>query len=277
VTPESGSAPAFDQLLRYIDADLGFSTAAYNRDYLGRRVGARLRRTDTDDYATYHRLLQRDPDERAALLDALSVNVTSFYRNPEVWSVVRDALRTLTVETTGTVRVWSAACSDGREAYSVAMLALSDPQVDDRRLEIVGTDIKESILEAARNGVYHAADGGGLAGQLEGFGFTDDYVEWSEDRLVVGPEAKRLVTFRRHDLLREPPLSGVDLLLCRNFLIYVDGGARDDLFAAFARALRPGGYLVLGMTETLPASARDAFETVEGRKRFYRLRTGEGG
>jgi chemotaxis protein methyltransferase CheR len=266
---------ALERLLTYVDAELGFSTGAYNRDYLVRRVATRLRRTETDDYRAYHRFLQESPPERAALLDALSVNVTSFFRNPEVWESVRDALRDRTATTSGPIRVWSAACSEGREAYSVALLALTDPEIDDRRVEIVGTDIKESVLEVARGGVYRTADPEGLAEELAWLPAAGDYLDWTGDTMSLSPAVTRLVRFERRDLLTDRPFRDVDLLLCRNFLIYVDGSARDDLFATFADAVVPGGYLTLGMTETLPTSARDAFETVVGRRRVYR-RTGRG-
>jgi chemotaxis protein methyltransferase CheR len=269
------SDTAFDRLLTYVDAELGFSTGAYNRDYLVRRVATRLRRTETDDYRAYHRFLQESPPERAALLDALSVNVTSFFRNPEVWESVRDALCDRTAATSGPIRVWSAACSEGREAYSVALLALSDPEIDDRRVEIVGTDIKESVLEVARGGVYRTADPAGLAEELAWLPEASDYLDWADDTMSLSPAVTRLVRFERRDLLTDRPFRDVDLLLCRNFLIYVDGSARDDLFATFADAVVPGGYLTLGMTETLPTSAREAFETVVGRRRVYR-RTGGG-
>ncbi|MDX1747520.1 MAG: CheR family methyltransferase, partial [Halobacteriales archaeon] len=118
---------AFGQLLEYIEASLEFSTSMYNDAYLDRRISARMRRNDIDDYRDYHRHLEADGEEQQALLDALSVNVTSFFRNPDVWEALRPVLRELTAA--GRTKVWSAACSDGREAYSLAMLAHDDPQV----------------------------------------------------------------------------------------------------------------------------------------------------
>jgi len=142
---------AFNRLLDFIQEELEFESGFYNNAYLDRRITARMRRTDHDDYQAYQQLLKRDDEEREALLDSLSINVTGFFRNPDAWEKLRLVLRELTANNR-TVKVWSAPCADGREPYSIAMLAQDDAEIDANRLDILGTDINPDILEVARNG-----------------------------------------------------------------------------------------------------------------------------
>jgi chemotaxis protein methyltransferase CheR len=259
---------AFDRLLAYIEESMGFATSMYNDAYLDRRISARMRRNDTTDYRAYRRLLESDEEEQQALLDALSVNVTSFFRNPDVWEALRPVLRDLT--SSGRTKVWSAACSDGREAYSLAMLAHDDPEVRADRVSIVGTDIKREILRAARGGEYRASETNDLASQLTPIGDYERYVERDGDSYAVSETIKRMVDFRRHDLIRQSPPDEFDLVLCRNLFIYVDADAKRAVFETLGSGLRSGGYLTIGMTETVPADCRSWFEPVEKRLRIYR-------
>jgi chemotaxis protein methyltransferase CheR len=259
---------AFDQLLEYIEEAMGFATSMYNDAYLDRRISARMRRNDAADYRAYRRLLESDEEEQQALLDALSVNVTSFFRNPDVWEALRPVLRELT--SSGRTKVWSAACSDGREAYSLAMLAHDDPEVRADRVDIVGTDIKREILRAAKRGEYRASETNDLASQLAPIGDYERYVDHDDGCYRVSREITRMVDFRRHDLIRQSPPDEFDLVLCRNLFIYVDADAKRAVFETLGSGLRPGGYLTIGMTETVPAECRSWFEPVEKRLRIYR-------
>jgi chemotaxis protein methyltransferase CheR len=259
---------SFARLLEHIERSLGFATSMYNDAYLDRRISARMRRNDVDDYRAYQRLLESDEDEQQALLDTLSVNVTSFFRNPDVWEALRPVLRDLTAE--GRTKVWSAACSDGREAYSLAMLAHDDPQVREDRVSIVGTDIKREILRAATAGVYEGSETNDLETQLAPIGDYERYVTREDDSYRVAREIKRMTSFRRHDLIRESPPDRFDLVLCRNLFIYVDTDAKRAVFETLGSGLRSGGYLTIGMTETVPSDCRSWFEPVEKRLRIYR-------
>jgi chemotaxis protein methyltransferase CheR len=258
----------FDRLLAYIESSMGFATSMYNDAYLDRRISARMRRNDSADYRAYQRLLESDDEEQQALLDALSVNVTSFFRNPEVWEALRPVLRDLTAS--GRTSVWSAACSDGREAYSLAMLAHDDPDVRADRIRIVGTDIKREILRAAKRGEYLASETNDLASQLAPLDDSERFVERDGDCYRVSRALKRMVDFQRHDLIRESPPDQFDLILCRNLFIYVDADAKRTVFETLGSGLRSSGYLTIGMTETVPSECRSWFEPIEKRLRIYR-------
>ncbi len=262
-----GSGP-FDGLLAFIESELGFATSMYNDSYLDRRITARMRRSGTDGYDRYRQLLADDDEEREELLNTLSVNVTSFFRNPPVWEALRPVLRDVTAD--GDASVWSAASSDGREAYSLAMLAHDDPDVDADRLSILGTDIKPEILRAARAGRYEASETNDVAEQLEPIGDYGAYVERDGDVFRVRDRVREMVSFRRHDLITDDPPGTFDLVICRNLFIYIDADAKRTMFETLGSALAPDGYLTIGMTETVPPSCRSQFDPVEKRLRIYR-------
>lgn len=270
--PEASSDDGFRRLLDYVEDSLSFATSSYNDAYLDRRISARMRRRGIDGYDAYQSLLTEDTEEQRALLNSLSVNVTSFFRNPEVWDALREVLAELAEN--GRVRVWSAACSDGREAYSLAMLAHDDDRIDPSTVSILGTDIKPEILRAARAGEYHASETNDVAEQLAPLSGNDQYVERDGDVYRVSEDVKSLVSFRRHDLVQERPPDTFDLVVCRNLFIYINSEAKQAIFHTLGSALSPNGYLTIGMTETVPPSCRDWFEPVEKRLRIYRNATG---
>lgn len=259
----------FDELLEYIGNNLDFESDFYNDSYLDRRITARMRRTDTDEYSEYQKLLEADDGEREELLDSLSINVTGFFRNPEAWEKLRSVLRELTSKHR-TVRIWSAPCADGREPYSIAMLALDDPQIEDRRIEITATDINPDILTVARAGVYETSQTSDIADELEPLSDYTKFVDQEENRFEVKGSVKDLISFEQHDLIRGDPKRDFDLVLCRNLLIYIDSSFKVPIFETIRGSLREKGYLMIGMTETLPTECRDDFESVHKQQRIYR-------
>lgn len=259
----------FDSLLGFIEEETTFATSYYDRSYLDRRISARMRRMDTETYRDYHALLQESEAEREELLDTLSVNVTSFFRDEKVWSKLRETLESL-VDERGSISVWSAACADGREPYSLAMLAL-DSSLSRWDVEILATDIDEKALDRARQGVYTSTRTTDLDEQL---GFLDspgEYVTRDGDQVIVRDAVKELVTFERHDLITGASKSGFDLILCRNVCIYLDTEYKRPILETVSNSLGAEGYLVLGQTETLPPDIKERFEAADPRLRVYRL------
>ncbi|WP_440769727.1 CheR family methyltransferase [Natronorubrum sp. DTA28] len=259
---------AFDALLTFVEDELAFATSHYNDSYLDRRVSSRMRRTRSDTYADYLELLRADADEQQALLEAMSINVTGFFRNPDVWAGIREVIRSLTAANE-TVRVWSAACADGREPFSVSMLAHDDPDIDESSVRVLGTDISEPALETARNGVYEESRTVDFHDQLS---FLDDYTDYVEqdDRIYrIADDVKRTVTFERHDLINDDPKTGFDLVICRNLFIYIDNEYKEPMLRTIARSLRKDGYLVIGKAETIPPTLKSAFSVRDARLRIY--------
>lgn len=262
-------ADGFERVVAHIEGRVPFEPTYYNDAYLDRRIAARMRRRGARSHEEYLRILEVEDRERKLLLDSLTVNVTNFFRNPDMWEVLRGVLRKLTAGPE-TVRVWSAPCADGREPYSLAMLALDDPRIDARRLEILGTDISEEALSTARTGVYETTRTTDIAAELSPLSAPGAYVEREGDAFTVKRSVRELVEFGRHDLLDDGPRGPFDLVLCRNLLIYIDAGHRGTLFGTIEESTAAGGYLVVGMTETVPADRRRRFEPVDKRCRVYR-------
>lgn len=259
----------FDRVIAHIESEVPFEPGYYNDAYLGRRISARMQRRDADTHEEYLQVLEDDPSEREELLDALTINVTEFFRDPDVWRDVRPVLRELT-DDQRRVDVWSAPCADGREPYSVAMVADDDGGVRERRLSIRGTDISEEAVAAARQGVYRTTRTTDIGEELSPLEDHAPYVARDDDRFRVRDRIRDRVTFDTHDLIRDEPRSGTDLLFCRNLLIYIDSEYKEPLFETLEASLRAGGYLVLGKTESVPPGRRDAFEPIAKRSRIYR-------
>ncbi|MFC6717565.1 CheR family methyltransferase [Natrialbaceae archaeon GCM10025810] len=265
----------FQAVLSFVERRYGFATSQYSKKYLKRRVDSRLRRNgiDPEAYGEYLALLEGDDgEERAELLDTLSVNVTSFFRNTEVWDRIGDVLRTLQAERSFGVSAWSVPCSDGREPYSLAMLASDADDISTRTLSIRGSDIDEEALERARAGVYYQRNTSNVESELS---FLDDYsryVERDDDVFRVRPTVREMVHFDRHDLISDDADDEYDLVFCRNFFIYVDAQFKLPVLRKLDESIRSGGYLVLGKTESIPYELKDRFDPVAKELRIYRRR-----
>ena len=259
------------RVIDFVEDAVPFEPGYYNEAYLGRRVAARMQRRNADDHDAYRQILERDDDEREALLDALTVNVTGFFRDPDMWADLRPVLRELSEENGRSgVDVWSAPCADGREPYSLSMLADDDPEVDERRVRITAIDISEEALAAARAGVYETTRTTDIEEELAPLSDPAAYVEQEGDVFRVRESVQSRIEFEQYDLVRDGPTADMDLVFCRNLLIYIDTEYKGRLFETLRDSLRPGGYLVLGKTETVPPGMREAFEPVEKRSRIYR-------
>jgi len=261
-------ADSFERLTAFVEAELDFATSHYNDSYLKRRFASRMRRRGTESYSEYLAVLEDDPDEHVALLDALAINVTGFFRNPEVWEGIRGLLRELTDENRQ-VSAWSAGCADGREPYSLAMLARDDPRTEADAVDIRATDINEAALRSAREGVYQATRTIDIDEQLRFLSNYHRYIDRDGDRFEIRGSLKDNVTFEHHDLIRDPPKSEVDLVVCRNLFIYIDGEYKEPVLENVRRSLEPGGYLVIGKAETIPTELRDEFAVLDAELRIY--------
>ncbi|UIP00080.1 protein-glutamate O-methyltransferase CheR [Halobaculum sp. CBA1158] len=268
---DDGDGDDLQGVIDFVEDSVPFEPGYYNEAYLGRRIAARMQRRSADDHAEYRAILEDDDEEREALLDALTINVTGFFRDPDMWADLRPVLRDLSAENgRAGVDVWSAPCADGREPYSLSMLAADDDEVDERRVRITAVDISEEALAAARAGVYETTRTTDIGEELAPLSDPGAYVEREDDVFRVRESVKSRVTFEPYDLIRDGPAPGKDLVFCRNLLIYIDSAFKGQLFETLSESLRDGGYLVLGKTETVPPDVRESFEPVAKRSRIYR-------
>lgn len=267
---EDGDEVAFRRLTRRISETAGVPLDAYKDRCLRRRVAVRMRACAVHTFDAYRQLLDREPAEVDRLLDALTINVTRFYRNPETWDrLAADYLPTLLAARKGAFRAWSAGCASGEEPYTLAMLLVD---LAPRGAAPVGclidaSDLDRASLERARAAAYPPqafleAPPALVARHTE---------EGPGGQRIIGARVRQLVRFHRHDLIEEgPPAPPYDMVLCRNVVIYFDRATQERLFLRFAEALTPGGLLVLGKVETLLGAARDLLELLDPRERIYR-------
>ncbi len=255
---------AFAALLAKITGERGVPCAGYKPSCLRRRVQVRLRATGTPSFAQYAALLDQTPGEWARLLDALTVNVTGFFRDPEVFVRLRESvIATLPRNASGIVTSWSAGCSTGEEAWTLAMLLANAHGVDATR--VLATDVDAACLARAEAASYDRAAVDHVPHELR-------HRWWvGTDPVCVSDPLRERVTFARRDLLTQsPPATSLALITCRNVIIYFARDAQQDLLSQFAEALAIGGVLVLGKVESLSGPAASRFRAIDARERIYR-------
>jgi chemotaxis methyl-accepting protein methylase len=223
-------------------------------------------------YAAYAGILDEDEKEYDRLVRALTVNVTKFFRNWDTYAVLEErVIPQLWERTDPGLKIWSAGCASGEEAYSLGILVHQHAASTgtDAKLEsvsIVGTDIDADCLGEAERATYTDAALGDTPASLR-----QQYFPQVGGHRTMVPEVKRLVSFEHHDLLEMPlPFEDVHLLVCRNVIIYFEREAQDALFREFHRVIAPGGFLVLGKVETLLGDSRPLFSPVNARERVFR-------
>ncbi|MGH7629069.1 MAG: CheR family methyltransferase [Gemmatimonadales bacterium] len=267
----SADRPGFDALTREISRTAGLSLDAYKDKCLRRRIAVRMRACGVHTYAEYQAVLARTPGEYEHLKDALTINVTRFFRNAETWErLAADYLPGLLARVPGVIRVWSAGCSSGEEAYGIAILvaaaaaAAGDPRGPER-VQVEATDIDKRSLERAAEARYRAEALAETPADVLARYFEPDADGW---RVAAG--VRRRVRVRRHDLGREAPPGTFHLIVCRNVVIYFERPTQERVFEAFVEALLPDGLLVLGKVETLFGPARERLQLADPRERIYR-------
>ncbi|MEW6516716.1 MAG: protein-glutamate O-methyltransferase CheR [candidate division FCPU426 bacterium] len=255
----------FNLLLNAIWRKAGLDASQYKISYLKRRLAVRMRATQSATYADYRRLLEGNPQEYANLLDRLTINVSTFFRDPGVYGQIKRKVIPLWQDR-ARIRVWSAGCAHGQEPYSLA-ISLSEGLPVSCQWSILATDIDPTVLELAKAGRYSAASIKPVQIDLRA-----KYFIFEGEERVVKPELKRRVECRLHDLTGSLPDEQFDLIVCRNVLIYFIGGLQERLFKGFHTRLRSGGFLVLGKTETLLGEMRRWFDVIDIRERIYQRR-----
>ena len=245
------SDPEFESLLEFVRDKRAFDYTGYKRPTLVRRFKKRMDAVGARDYAAYREHLEREPDEFAALFDAILINVTGFFRDPASWEYVAEEIVPRILEQREgdrPLRVWSAGCATGAEAYTIAMLFGEALGREDFReqVKIYATDLDDDALRYARHAAYTSKEVKDVPDELR-----ERYFEKLDGTYTFRNGFRRGVIFGRNDLLQDPPISRVDLLVSRNTLMYFGQEAQDRILGNFFFALRPRGYLMLGKAEAL--------------------------
>jgi two-component system, chemotaxis family, CheB/CheR fusion protein len=266
---DAGESKDFEPLLDYLRRTRGFEFTAYKRPSLMRRIQKRMQMVGIEGFADYMDYLEVHPDEFAQLFDYILINVTGFFRDESAWDLLRDEVIPKVIgepESKHIVRIWSAGCASGEETYSIAMLlaeALGRDAFRDR-VKIYATDVDDHALGQARAATYTERQVQPVPPLL-----LDRYFVRDNDRFVFDKDLRRSVIFGRHDLIQDAPISRVNILLCRNTLMYFNTEAQNRILARFHFALVPEGVLFLGKAEMLFTYSQ-LFAPIDLRRRLFR-------
>lgn len=264
------NSEGFRRLRREVSKKIGVDYSTYSKKHLRRRFHARMRVTGQKTFSRYLKYLRDSDEEIEKLKKLLTVNVTKFKRDEEVWDILReDVIPTLIKGKKDDIfkrlKFWSAGCATGEEPYSLAISFLESSMLEDFDCHILATDIDKEALSFARRGVYPPKALKNVTEHEKKVYFDKRDGEWA-----VTDKVKELVEFRHMDIFKNDFNKNFDLISCRNLMIYFNTEAKTDLTERLVDSLREGGFLILGMSETLRFPARDKMEKYHLRRRVFR-------
>jgi len=257
----------FSLLKRFIEQTLRIQCSNYKEDYIKRRLLSRMRSTGTTTYEEYLKYLHEHPPELENLRNALTINVTEFFRDADVYDLIKKEVLPALFRGRKTIRIWCAGCSTGEEPYSLAMI-LSDSMAADKTLsgQIFATDIDEVVLKKAKEGIYPEKS----MGKLTDTQIHRHFTKLPDGNYQVKPHLQDLIRFRPHDLMSGQPVSRfLDMISCRNVTIYFTEKQKDELARTFHSALVPGGIYVMGKTEYLGREVEGLFSPINSIQKIY--------
>lgn len=267
-------ADDIQELFEYIRVERAIDFSACRMNPLRRRLQLRLSATGASDYASYRNFLSVNPGELTALIDALTIKISHFFRNPLVFEILLSTVLPRLLESCKreTLRIWCGGCARGEEAYSLAILLkeLADKEELQQDIFIIGTDIDRDALADAERAVYRAE---ALTEVKKGH--LDRYFTVRDGAYEINPEVRSMVTFAYHDVTTGmPPKEGIfsdyHLVLCRNVLIYFNADLQESVLTAFSRLQQSGDYLVLGEAESMPVPLTQAYSEIIPRTKIFR-------
>lgn len=270
---------AYKLLMEQIKADRGADFSHYRDKVLKRRIALRMRARNVNSYSEYLQVLIHSPEEYEKLFEVLTINVSSFFRDAPVWKKLRTEILPELIarkkqQSAGMrkIRIWSAGCSHGEEPYSLAILLyeLLENEEVEINVEIIATDIDKDCLVKGKAGRYD---------QMSVKDLNPHYLRRFfipiKDEFQVVPHVQEFVTFKELNLIHDPGITGVDMVICRNVFIYFNRSLQEYLIMKFHGALVRDGFFVMGNSENLLGEARQVFDSVDSLLRIYKKITPE--
>jgi len=216
----------------------------YKRPQMERRINSFMRSVDADDYGEFIQILKADKDIFERFVQHITINVSEFFRNNNNWQILVSKIIPELRKEQKSLKIWSAGCSTGEEAYSLAMLAKANNIPLNG--SILATDLDEGVLEKAKIGLYSSRAVEGISPD-----YLKKYFTRQGETYQINDEIKQMVNFKQQDLLKDTFDKSLDLILCRNVVIYFTEHSKNLLYKKFAAALRAGGVLFIGSTEQI--------------------------
>ena len=242
------------ELFSLIRIQTGHDFSNYKQSTLQRRIERRMQMRNVDQLADYVDMLKGRKEEVYHLFDDLLITVTEFFRDEEVFDHLRDHVLPEffeKIDTTDQIRVWSVGCSTGEEAYSLAMLLVEESERQKKRpqLQVFATDLQEKALTVAREGIYPDTISANIPDER-----LNRFFDQENGSYQIKRELREMVVFAEHNVLRDPPFSRLDMVVCRNMLIYLQKEIQQEVMSILHYALKPGGMLLLGCSESVDPS-----------------------
>jgi len=268
---EDDKEKSLENLITKIREDRGVDFSGYRRPILKRRIALRLVANKVNSYRDYLTILANNTQEYELLFEALTINVSEFFRDPYVWMTIRDLMASIITRNAAINKptvIWSAGCAHGEEPYSLAILAR---EINNFKtpIKIYATDIDSDSLRRAQEGSYDSMNT--IRNVLKGyFHFElEKYFSFRDGKYWVNDSLKEIVELRYLDLTSNDYIKNVDMILCRNVFIYFNKALQEQSVDKFYRSLNPNGYLIIGETENLVSEARLVFKETKNHSRVY--------
>ena len=242
----------YNEFIGKMHAKIQLDLSKYKENQLKRRIIQFMERYKHSDFRSFLNFLEHDADALAKFRDYVTINTSEFFRDVKVFNYINDHIIGEWGRERKPVKVWSAGCSVGAEAYSTSILCL---QKNIKNVSILATDYDRSILVKAKTGEFTSTYLKNVAPEIQ-----NRYFENSQNSYLIKNEVKNSVLFKEHNLLADPFPREYDLILCRNVFIYFNSDVQQDLIMRFAQATKTGGYFVIGSSEFIAAPERFGLE-----------------
>jgi len=234
----------FNEFHKWVHKELGINLSAYKPEQLNRRINSLMTRVGIKTLDEYSKVIKNNPEQKQKFLDFITINVTEFFRNPELFLDLEKQISKELLPNTPNLKIWSAACSIGCEPYTVGMIL--NKLTPNARHNIIATDIDDTILARAKAGEY-------TQNEMKGINNSDltKYFKIKDDIYYIESKIKNMVTFKKHDLILDTYETGFDLIICRNVVIYFNNDSKQEIYKKFSNSLKKGGLLFVGATESI--------------------------
>ncbi|SKA86112.1 chemotaxis protein methyltransferase CheR [Caloramator quimbayensis] len=234
----------FSKIDNFVLKEYGLDLKAYKSKQLIRRIESFMGRVGAKDEEDFIYILKKDSAINKKFKDHLTINVSEFFRNKEMFLELQRKIKDILKPEVNTLKIWSAACSNGAEPYTLAIIM--DRLTLGKKHEILATDIDTTILEAAKKGIYTKNDIKNVDKDL-----IEKYFKVENENYIINDNIKQRVKFKKHDLILDSYESNFDLIVCRNVVIYFTQETKDKIYKKFFEAMKPGALLFVGATESI--------------------------